>query len=729
MRIMVLCSDTGVRIGDRKGASLHLHAIAHALADLGHDVVAVGVAASADSAGPTWRVSTRLVAHPGRSTGLERERRKLSTVREVRELGRAVLAEQPVDLVYERLSLFGDAGIDLAAAATVPLVLEVNSLLATEEADWRGLQLAARAAEVEKRVLGAADVVVAVSDEVADQVRVQAPGRAVTVVPNGVDAAMFADLPERADARQHWGLPADADLLVFSGSLRPWHGLAHAVDALAHLPERVELVVVGDGPIRTELKARADELGVAGRVHWLGQVEHRTVPTVLAACDVALAPYPALPGFGFSPLKLYEYLAAGLPVVASDLGQLRGLVACGRLVAPGDERALAAGVLEVLSDPATAQAAAAARIDALAEHSWARRAEDVVHAVKALQAAPGWRVDHPLRTDPSLSPYADAAACVALGWDPGPVLRYVPERRVATLMVDRADGTRRAVLKVFTGPRARGNHRRLLQLSAGPAAGSLPHPLGVDPDGHAVLLSYQDGIELDRLPDADFVDRGHAVGVALRELHDSQVQLDRRWGLRRELEQLFRRALPFDLPDLLRQGGLDDVLAVHEDGLDPAVLEGDDWVCAHRDAHPRQVIVDPAGAVHWIDLDDAAMAPRGLDVGNMAAHLQREHLRGARSLAVAQASEQGFLSGYGDAVDHGDLRMWTSLALLRLAGLALTRHDDPPLSERLLERYRDVTGAHRPPTSSATSAQREVRPRRQAHRRVTTPAVAIDSPT
>jgi glycosyltransferase involved in cell wall biosynthesis len=126
------------------------------------------------------------------------------------------------------------------------------------------------------------------------------------------------------------------------------------------------------------LQRLAAELGVTGRVRWLGQLPHGDVPRLLAAADVALAPYPDLPGFGFSPLKLYEYLGAGVPVVASDLGQIRTVLDSGRwgsLVAPGDPAALAAGVRAVLADAPTARARAeAARAMALREHSWRARA-------------------------------------------------------------------------------------------------------------------------------------------------------------------------------------------------------------------------------------------------------------------------------------------------------------------------------------------------------------------
>ena len=128
-------------------------------------------------------------------------------------------------------------------------------------------------------------------------------------------------------------------------------------------------------------------LGVGHRVRWLGALAHERVPQMLAACDLALAPYPELPNFGFSPLKLYEYLAAGVPVIASDIGQVRIALEAGRwgrLVPPGDASALAAAVTSELSCIAAARVRAeAAREYAMSRHGWTERATRILRAATA----------------------------------------------------------------------------------------------------------------------------------------------------------------------------------------------------------------------------------------------------------------------------------------------------------------------------------------------------------
>lgn len=392
MKIAVLCTDQGVRIPGTKGASLHLLAITRAFAQLGHEVLLVGV----EGRGPA-PINLRCLrfAHPGRAEGVERENNKLQLVERIVADATTTLTEFGPDVIYERLSLFGTAGRRLAERVSALHVIEINALLAEEEVRWRGLHYIEEAVRREAEVLDAADVRVCVSAEIAARVDDLAPGPRTVVVPNGVDTDLFAQLPSRADARRDLSLPVDVPLIGFLGSLRPWHGLDVALNAMASLPD-ASLVIAGDGPIRTELERTAACLGISDRVHWLDNVAHDLVPAFLAGIDVAIAPYPPLDGFAFSPLKLFEYLAAGVPIVASDVGQVRVILdggRWGRLVEPGDHLALAAGIQGVLDNPQQAGLrATAARHVARTTHDWTARAADIVAEIELVSASTEFRL-------------------------------------------------------------------------------------------------------------------------------------------------------------------------------------------------------------------------------------------------------------------------------------------------------------------------------------------------
>lgn len=384
MRIAVVCSDLGVRLPGAKGASLHLEAISRAFQEVGHEVLVVGVQGHGT---PPAGLPTHLLPHPGRTSGLRREVRKIRfTATLARDAGVRLASFRP-DVVYERLALFGTAGSRLARALDVPHVLEINALLSEEEARWRGLWLGGLARRRERTVLDGAQLRLPVSDEVAAEVERVSSGGVTRVVPNGLDDGLFRIRPARELARLSFGISGNRPVLTFVGALRPWHGVDVALRALRLVPDAL-LAVAGDGPVREDLERLAGQLGVAGRVTWLGHVAHREMPRLLAATDVALAPYPDLPGFGFSPLKLYEYLGAGVPVVASDIGQVRTALEAGRwgtLVAPGSPEALAAGIHAVLADPGGSRARAdAARVMALRDHTWRSRASLVTGLIAEL---------------------------------------------------------------------------------------------------------------------------------------------------------------------------------------------------------------------------------------------------------------------------------------------------------------------------------------------------------
>src|SRR5256886_16469048 len=128
------------------------------------------------------------------------------------------------------------------------------------------------------------------------------------------------------------------------GSMKPWHGLDVLVEAFARLHERApdaRLLLVGDGPARAAVCADLSARGLNGVVHCTGAVAPREVPGLLTSVDVAVAPYPQATGFYFSPLKVYEYLAAGRAVVASRVGQLETVIrhdVNGLLCPPGDRK-------------------------------------------------------------------------------------------------------------------------------------------------------------------------------------------------------------------------------------------------------------------------------------------------------------------------------------------------------------------------------------------------------
>jgi glycosyltransferase involved in cell wall biosynthesis len=136
----------------------------------------------------------------------------------------------------------------------------------------------------------------------------------------------------------------------------------------------VRLLIVGDGPERTNLQRQLDAAGL-GRVSELtGAVDPAKIPALIARMDVAVAPYPQQSGFYFSPLKIMEYMAAGRAVIASRIGDIDGLVTHevdGLLCPAGDTQAFADAIIRLHRDPELrANLGFAARDKAVRELGW-----------------------------------------------------------------------------------------------------------------------------------------------------------------------------------------------------------------------------------------------------------------------------------------------------------------------------------------------------------------------
>ncbi len=289
------------------------------------------------------------------------------------------------DAIYERYALHGTAGIALARELGIPHLLEVNAPLSEEHTRHRGSAWAQTLRAVERRILSGTDHVLAVSAPLRDWI-VNAgvdPAR-VSVLPNGVNIDRFA--MSRDDTRTRLGLDGRA-VVGFAGTLKAWHGTETLVRAIALLAgqrgheQAPRLLVVGDGPERERLERLVEQEGIGALVVFTGGVPHDAMPAMLAAMDVAVAPYDALPSFYFSPLKLFEYLAAGRAIVAAQIGQIDDVITegeTGLLYPPGDVAALANRLATLVDDPDRARGLGrAARRIAGQQHGWERNARAI----------------------------------------------------------------------------------------------------------------------------------------------------------------------------------------------------------------------------------------------------------------------------------------------------------------------------------------------------------------
>jgi len=301
--------------------------------------------------------------------------------------------DDDVACVWQRHELFHTAGPRLARALGVPSIVFVPAPLVWQARQW-GVRRPGWGRLIEqvgeRSPLRSADVVACGSDAVAEEVRrIGVDDGRIVITPTGADLELFRSLPDRDAARHRLGLD-DRFVVGWVGSFRRFHALDQAVDALDGL-EGATLLLVGDGPERASVERLAGARGVA--LHCTGTVGHDEIPNYLAAMDVGLVLASGDQPFHYSPLKLAEYLAAGLAVVAPRAGALPTQLRDGvdaMLVTPGDPHELA-DVLRGLRDDAALRErlGRAARTVAGERWSWDRSARQALAAATRVASMSG----------------------------------------------------------------------------------------------------------------------------------------------------------------------------------------------------------------------------------------------------------------------------------------------------------------------------------------------------
>ena len=378
MRIAYICCDPGIPVFGTKGASVHIQEVVRELRSIGHEVTLYAVRSGKHVPDDLTDLELRLEA----VADVEPAEREQAQARAAERIVSRVIADG-ADLVYERYSLFSMALADITAATGVPGILEVNAPLIDEQRRHRSLVDASGAAQVLRRQVAAARATVCVSDPVADWVR-----RRTADLPDANDvASRVHTVPNGVSVRRIQPQPEDPDRVVvtFVGTLKPWHGVADLITAAALARQGWSLRIIGDGPEMDSLRAQAGRLGVD--VDFRGAVAPQDVPAHVAGSAIGVAPYPDLGGGEqqyFSPMKVLEYLAAGLAVVASDVGQIPQLLEDGSgrhgvLVAPSDPTALAAALDDLAACPdRRARMGRSGRLLAEERHSWRRTVDRIL---------------------------------------------------------------------------------------------------------------------------------------------------------------------------------------------------------------------------------------------------------------------------------------------------------------------------------------------------------------
>ncbi len=343
-----------VDLASYHGGTTHVTEVCRGLEQLGHEVWVICSAPS--SALPPWVKRIELGRRPWIYLTAWRS-------------AQTILWKLGPGAVMERYYNFAGQGVFWASRMGIPRLLEVNAPMAAAPGTVKWLldrltlgQLLARAARRQ------AELASAIVTPLATTVPWTSVKGKVVELPWGANTDLFSpELRHTEESRalqRSLGLKPEDRVTIFHGSFRSWHGIDLMVDViplLMGLDPHYKIVLLGEGERLEVVQHRLRPFIDQGKVIVAGRVPYHTVPHYLAISHAAVAPFvpaahPYLRHFGFywSPLKVFEAMAAGLPVVTCDVHPLNEVVRHGReglLFRPGSRAELLAALHRLLSDP------------------------------------------------------------------------------------------------------------------------------------------------------------------------------------------------------------------------------------------------------------------------------------------------------------------------------------------------------------------------------------------
>ena len=307
------------------------------------------------------------------------------------------LGDTSFSFVYQRYSTYNYSGALIAAKFKIPLVLEFNSPANWTSRNWaKGLGYERLAENVELLNVNLADVVVVISKPLRNiLIHKGVNSDKIVVNPNGVDPAIYSPEVDGSDIRRKHNLE-DKTVIGFIGTFGKWHGAEILAEAFGLLIQKhpqyrnnTRLLMIGNGHTMSQVQQELEAYGVTQECILTGIVPQEEGPAHLAACDLLASPHvpnpDGTPFFG-SPTKLFEYMAMGKGIIASDLDQIGEVLEHDQtawLVKPGDAESLMLGLKTMIDNPEiNKRLGEAARREVVAKYTWKEHTRKIIEKLK-----------------------------------------------------------------------------------------------------------------------------------------------------------------------------------------------------------------------------------------------------------------------------------------------------------------------------------------------------------
>jgi glycosyltransferase involved in cell wall biosynthesis len=307
------------------------------------------------------------------------------------------LSERTLSFIYQRYALYNYSGLQLALHKNIPFVLEYNGSEIWVNKNWgKGLKYEKIAEQIEILNLRGADVVVVVSAPSRDELIERGiESDKILVNPNGVNPEAYSPEVDGSAIRRKHNLEART-VIGFIGTFGKWHGAEILAQAFGLLIQKhpqyrgnTRLLMIGNGHTMSQVQQELETYGVTQECILTGIVPQEEGPAHLAACDLLASPHvpnpDGTPFFG-SPTKLFEYMAMGKGIIASDLDQIGEVLEHDHtawMVKPGDAESLMHGLKAMIDDPETSKRLGeAARREVVAKYTWKEHTRKIIEKLK-----------------------------------------------------------------------------------------------------------------------------------------------------------------------------------------------------------------------------------------------------------------------------------------------------------------------------------------------------------
>lgn len=297
---------------------------------------------------------------------------------------------QKPSFIYQRYGLNNYTGAYLAKKLNIPFVLEYNGSEIWMSHNWGGkLHYESTAQKIETANFKAADLIIGNAESMIDElVSYGVEKDKICIIPNGVDASRFTPELEGSAIRSQLGFAKDDVVVSFIGTFGPWHGaevLAQTISRVCANDPHVRYLFIGGGGSYEQVKEIVKSSGYEDRVMMIGFVPQLEAPLYLAACDILVSPQipnpDGTPFFG-SPTKLFEYMAMGKAIVASDLDQMGRILQDNKtalLSIPGNVESLSNAIVRLAVDSdLRSMLGANAREEVVEKYTWDRHVQIIL---------------------------------------------------------------------------------------------------------------------------------------------------------------------------------------------------------------------------------------------------------------------------------------------------------------------------------------------------------------